>query len=54
MHCCHRAQVWRCVSVTHQADELPVEPAQHVGPLLRLGPEHTQAGHDHRGRLLVE
>lgn len=40
--------------VTHQADQLPVKPAHDVWPLLRLGPEDSQAGHEHRGGFLVE
>lgn len=43
----------RC-SVTHQADELPVEPTHDVWPLLWLGPEDSQAGHEDRSSFLVE
>lgn len=37
----HSREELVCASVTHQADELPVEPTEHVRPLLRLGSEDT-------------
>lgn len=40
--------------VTHQADELPVEPTHDVWALLWLGPEDSQAGHEDRSSFLVE
>lgn len=53
MHCssCHK-KTSRCVP--HQADELPVEPAQHIWSLLWFGSEDPQTGHEHGGRFLVE
>ena len=43
-----------CGCVTHQADELPVEPTHDIRSLLRLGSEDAQASHEHGGRFLVE
>lgn len=42
------------IVVTHQADQLPVKPTHDIWPLLRLGSEDSQAGHEHRSRFLVE
>ena len=39
---------------TYQSDEHPVEPAQHIGPVLQLGAVHHQARHHYSRRLLVE
>lgn len=39
---------------THQSDELSVQPAEHIGPLLRLRAEHSQPSHQDCCGLLVK
>lgn len=42
-----------CV-VTHQANELPVQPTQNIRPLLRLSSKNSQTGHEDSGSFLVK
>lgn len=41
-------------SLSHQSNQLSVQPTEDIGPLLRLRPVHRQSGHQDGCCLLVE